>query len=112
MPEEFSLNYNQKEEKKWLSQKKGVINGILYNYMNIFDNLRLYDKIRIVEVDSVLIVKKVLKLSAVDKDYFKIFKRILEEIVFIHDIQNQLKMSLFYKLKVWFHNEKSLKYPG
>lgn len=63
--------------------------------------LRQYDKIQIIENDH-YVINKILKLSVIDDTYFQIFEKLHEEILFIPDICNIVKLSLYPRISKWF----------
>lgn len=62
---------------------------------------RQYDKIQIIENDQ-YVINKILKLSVIETTYFDIFEKLHEEILFIPDICNTVKLSLYPKISKWF----------
>jgi hypothetical protein len=69
--------------------------------VEILDKFRTFDKIAIIENDC-YIINKVLKLSIMDNTYFKIFDKLLEDIIFIPDICKIVKLSTYTRITQWF----------
>lgn len=95
-------------------RKKSMIDGILHNLMKCFDTLRAYDKnviLRVQEEPDRFMVNLILKLGFHSDLYFNIFYKVLEEEVFIHNIQLYLEPESVASIANWFDKPKR-KYPG
>ena len=53
-------------------------------------------------------MNKILKLAVTEDMYFKIFEKILEQIVFMPDVQSIVKLSMFKRIAAWFKDQEEL----
>ena len=84
-----------------MKKRKRIIDAITHHFVQRLDQLRSYDKTQVIETDA-YVINKILKLSIMDRKYFQLFDKILEEIAFIPDIQKAVKLSLFSRITKWF----------
>jgi hypothetical protein len=75
----------------------------LHHFVRILSEFRIYDKIQIIENDT-YVINKILKLSIMNKTYFQIFDKLLEDIIFIPDICKIVKVSIYPRITTWFKN--------